>query len=75
MEDIITRENYGFKYFFNAGLDRDTMQCDEEGSIVCEKDKEGHYHIVGEISWVTPKDIEDMTDEEFHRCLAENGIF
>ena len=27
-----TRGGYGLRYFFNAGLNRETLACDEEGT-------------------------------------------
>jgi hypothetical protein len=67
---MVTRNGYEFKYFFNAGLDRRTLECDVEGVDVFE---DGHY--IGSIKWKSEEDILDMTDEEFENILAENEIF
>ena len=63
------RERLTFKYFFNAGLDRVTCECDVEGTDVYE---DGHY--VGSIKWVLPTEIEGMEDDELNELLLENGI-
>lgn len=64
------RNKLEFRYFFNAGLDRATCQCDVEGSDVFE---DGHY--IGSINWVVPSEISEMTDDELEELLAENNIF
>lgn len=63
------REKLEFRYFFNAGIDRVTGECDVEGSDVF---YEGHY--VGSVKWVLPDDLEDMGDDELERQFAWNGI-
>ena len=63
------RNRLEFRYFFNAGLDKTTCQCDVEGSDVFE---DGHY--IGSINWVTPSEISEMEDDEVEELLAENGI-
>ncbi len=74
MEMDLIRDGYGFRYFFNAGLDKRTGQCDQEGSDVFEKDKNGGWHYIGTINNSLPEDIEEMSDCEFHYCLEENFI-
>ena len=64
------RSKLTFKYFFNAGLDETTCQCDVEGSDVYE---DGHY--IGSINWVTPSEISEMEHSELEELLATNGIF
>lgn len=63
------RNRLEFRYFFNAGLDKTTCQCDVEGSDVFE---DGHY--IGSINWATPSEISEMEDDEVEEFLAENGI-
>lgn len=63
------REKLEFKYFFNAGLDRVTCQCDVEGTDVFQN---GHY--VGSLNWVHPTEISKMDDEELEELLITNGI-
>ena len=64
------REDYIFRYFLNAGYDKVTNECDLEGSDVYDKD--GHY--LGTIKWVTPDEIEDMSDDELMELFFENDI-
>jgi hypothetical protein len=59
-----------FKYFFNAGVDRVTGDCDLEGTDVYEN---GHY--IGSVRWKIPEELEEMSDEELEQVFAENGIF
>ena len=63
------REKLTFKYFFNAGLDRVTCECDVEGTDVFE---DGHY--IGSVKWKTPEDLEEMSDSELEEEFAWNGI-
>ena len=67
---MVARGGYEFDYFFNAGLDKRTLECDVEGVDVLEN---GHY--IGSINWKSEQDILDLTDQEFAEVLAENGIF
>ena len=55
----MNREELEFRYFFNAGIDRVTGECDVEGSDVFHN---GHY--VGSINWTTPEEIGSMSDDE-----------
>ena len=59
-----------FKYFFNAGVDRVTGDCDLEGTDVYEN---GHY--IGSVRWKIPEELEEMSDEKLEQVFAENGIF
>jgi hypothetical protein len=63
------REKLEFKYFFNAGLDRVTCECDVEGTDVFE---DGHY--IGSVKWKYPEELEAMSDEELEEEFAWNGI-
>ena len=65
----MNREELEFRYFFNAGIDRVTCQCDVEGSDVFQN---GHY--IGSLNWVHPMDIAEMTDDELEELFKENGI-
>ena len=65
----MNREELEFKYFFNAGIDRVTGECDVEGSDVFHK---GHY--VGSINWTLPSEIACMDDDEVENLLVTNGI-
>lgn len=68
------REKLEFRYYFNAGLDKRTGVCDEEGSDVFEKDVLGDIHYIGSIPWITPDDIAEMDDDEVEELLDENCI-
>lgn len=63
------RSKLEFKYFFNAGIDRVTGECDVEGSDVFE---DGHY--VGSINYRLPSELSEMDDFELEEIFAENGI-
>lgn len=63
------REKLEFKYFFNAGIDRITCECDVEGTDVFE---DGHY--IGSVKWKTPEELEEMSDSELEEEFAWNGI-
>ena len=65
----MNREELEFRYFFNAGIDRVTGECDVEGSDVFQN---GHY--VGSINWTTPSEISEMEDDELEQLLITNGI-
>jgi hypothetical protein len=67
---MINRNNLTFEPFFNAGVDRVTGECDVEGTDVFDN---GHY--AGSLNWVTPEEVNQMTDEELEEKLLENGIF
>jgi hypothetical protein len=63
------REEFEFKYFFNAGIDRVTGECDVEGTDVYQ---DGHY--IGSVKWKTPEELEDMSDKELEEELLWSGI-
>lgn len=65
----MNREELEFRYFFNAGIDRVTGECDVEGSDVFHN---GHY--VGSIKWTLPSEIAVMDDDEVENLLVTNGI-
>ena len=67
-----TRGGYGLRYFFNAGLDKETMQCDAEGTDFYDEDDTEHY--IGRAYGVTPDEIEEMTEGEFQQLLEDNYI-
>lgn len=66
-----TRGGYGLRYFFNAGLDKRTGICDEEGTEFYDEDTEEY---IGQVSGVSPEEIEEMTEEEFQNLLEDNYI-
>ena len=70
------RDGYGFRHYFNAGLNKETLVCDEEGIEAFEKDANGDFHFLMDIPCGYSVDnIKDMTDDEFNEFLTENGIF
>lgn len=73
MKNEITRDNYIFRYFFDADCE-DRCHTDVEGSSVYELDSNGGKHFLQCIDFVTPDQIEDMTDAEFDNFLIENCI-
>ena len=64
------REHLEFRYFFNAGIDRETCECDVEGTDVFE---DGHW--IGSIKWKLPEEVSAMDDDELEQIFAENEIF
>ena len=71
---MIDREQFEFRYFFNAGLDKTTGICDGEGSDVYELDDDGGKHFIGCIYGIMPSDISEMTDDELEELFDENAI-
>lgn len=65
----MNREELEFRYFFNAGLDRATCECDVEGTDVFQK---GHY--IGSVKWKLPEELSEMDDGELEEEFACNGI-
>lgn len=75
MREQAIRDGLVFRYFFDAGLNKETMVVDGEGSDVYELDDYGGEHWIGNIYGYTPSEILDFTDSEFDELLAERGIF
>lgn len=67
-----TRGGYGLRYFFNAGLDKETCQCDTEGTNFYDEDDPEHY--IGSVYGKTPSEIEEMTEGEFQQLLEDNYL-
>ena len=63
------RSKFEFRYFFNAGIDTVTGECDVEGTDVYE---DGHY--IGSVKWKLPNELSEMDDDELEEIFAENGI-
>ena len=70
MEEI-TRGGYIFKDFFNAGLNKKTMVCDEEGVDVYDEDTNKY---IDSISGVSTEEIEMMDEADFVALLEDNYI-
>lgn len=71
MKNIVTRGGYSFKYFFNAGLNKKTGICDEEGVDVFDADTHEYLDSIG---GVDVEDIEEMSESEFNKMLTDNYI-
>ena len=67
--DTNTRNRLSFKYFFNSGLDRETLECDLEGSDVF---YDGIY--IGSVKLLFPSDLSKLTNIELDKVLQENGV-
>ena len=67
------RDKLIFRYFFNAGLDRETGICDGEGCDIMKLDDEGNEEYVGSIYGVLPGDISGMDDTALENLLAAYG--
>lgn len=63
------REKLEFRYFFNAGIDRVTCECDVDGTDVY---YDGHY--VGSVKWVLPDELSEMEDNELEQEFYWNNI-
>lgn len=63
------RSKLWFRYFFNAGLDRHTCECDVEGTDVYYDEQ-----YVGSVNWKLPDELEEMTDDELEEVFNENEI-
>lgn len=70
MEEI-TRGGYIFKDYFNAGLDKKTGICDEEGVDVFDEDT---HKFIDSIRWVSTDEIELMDESDFVKLLEDNYI-
>lgn len=69
------RDGYGFRYYFNAGFNEETCQCDEEGLSVFSKDDRGKFHFIADVpTCYDVSDIMEMSDEEFGNFLSNNDI-
>ena len=66
-----TRGGYGLRYYFNAGLDKRTGICDEEGTTFYDEET---GQPIGEVSGITPDEIEDRTEDEFSQLLDDNYL-
>ena len=63
------RDGYVLRYFFNAGLDKETLMCDAEGTEVYDDDE-----LIGTIYNLTPSDLCEMDDDEFYETFDENEV-
>ena len=68
------RDRLIFRYFFNAGVDKETGICDGEGSDVFELDDEGQEHYLGSIYGHLPSEFSEMEDGEVEYLLIVYGI-
>ena len=60
------RGGYGLRYFFNAGINKATLACDEEGTEFYD---ENTLEYVGTAYGVTPTEIMDMSEYDFEELL------
>ena len=67
----ITRGGYIFKDYFNAGLNKKTGVCDEEGVDVYDEDSNT---FIDNIAGVSTDDVEMMDESEFIQLLEDNYI-
>lgn len=68
------RERLEFRYFFNAGLDKETGILDGEGSDIFERDDSGGLHYIGSLYGYVPSEVSEMTDDELEEAIATSGI-
>lgn len=67
----ITRGGYIFKDYFNAGLNKKTGVCDEEGVDVYDEDSNTY---IGNIAGVSSDEVEEMAESKFAELLEDNYI-
>ena len=70
-EFAATRGGYGLRYFFNAGLNKQTGICDEEGTEFYDEEN-GEY--IGQVNNITPSELVEMGEGEFQQVLEDNYI-
>lgn len=68
------RERLEFRYFFNAGLDKETGILDGEGSDIFERDDSGGLHYIGSLYGYVPSEVSEMSDDELEEAMATSGI-
>lgn len=66
----MNREAFKFRYFFNAGIDRVSGECDVDGTDIF---LNGSH--IGSVKWKTPEVLSAMTDDELELEFLWNGIF
>lgn len=66
-----TRGGYGIRDYFNAGLDKRTGICDEEG-VEFYDEESGQY--IGNVVGVSSYEVEEMDELEFARLLDDNYL-
>lgn len=66
---LANRSRLQYRYFFNAGLDRETGICDAEGSDVVTIESDGSERYLGSVYGYTPVELCRMSDDEFKLAL------
>ena len=65
------RDGFAFSYTFDAGINRENLRFDVEGSDVY-REKDGIY--LGHVDDITPDEIRKMCDRKFEEFLKKNHI-
>ena len=68
------RKQFHFRYYFNAGLNRETCNVDEEGTDVFRMHEDGNSDYVGSIPWYLPEELTEMDDTELDELFQEYEI-
>lgn len=66
------RGGYALRYYFNAGINKKTCVCDEEGTDIYDANDTDHY--IGCVSGYSPSELMAMSEDEFYAVLEENYI-
>lgn len=62
------------RYFFNAGIDKETGICDGEGTDFIYIQADGEELLLGSLYGFTPDEVSRMSDIEFEQVLTTSYI-
>lgn len=63
---VTENERFRFRYFFNAGLDKDTGLCDAEGCDIFLKDGDTY---LGSLVGILPEEALNLTEDDIVKCM------
>ena len=62
------------RYFFNAGIDKETGICDGEGTDFIYIQADSEELLLGSLYGFTPQEVSAMPDEELERALTTSYV-
>ena len=62
------------RYFFNAGIDKETGICDGEGTDFIYIQADGEELLLGSLYGFTPQEVSAMSDEQLERALTTSYV-
>ena len=71
---LLLRPYLEFRYFFNAGVDKETGICDGEGSDVIYVHPDGKEQLLGSLYGFTPDVVAKMSDRKLEKALKTSYI-